>query len=71
MDVAPDAGQILATLTMDGLARNRTLLRRQGQRIPDLDLLIAATALAHDLTLVTRHRRHFDRIPDVRLYQGS
>ncbi len=30
--------------------------------IPDFDVVIAATALAHDLTLVTRNRRHFDRI---------
>lgn len=56
---------------MELFGRNRALLRRQGQRIPDLDLLIASTALAHDLTLVTRNRRHFERIPSLRLYTTS
>lgn len=31
------------------------------------DLWIAATALAYDKPLVTRKRRHFDRIPGLRL----
>jgi predicted nucleic acid-binding protein len=35
--------------------------------IPDMDLLIAATALEHDLTLVTRNLSHFSRIPELRL----
>ena len=42
-------------------------LRRQGNLIPDNDLFIAATALEHDLTLVTGNRRHFDRVPGLRL----
>jgi predicted nucleic acid-binding protein len=45
--------------------RLRALLRLQGTLIPDLDLLIAATALQHDLVLLTRNRRHFDRIPGL------
>ena len=52
-----------------GFGHLRAFLRRQGQLIPDLDLLIAATAHAHDLTLVTRNRRHFSRIPGLRLYE--
>ena len=36
--------------------------------IENVDLLIAATALVHDLTLLTFNRRHFERIPDLRLY---
>jgi len=48
--------------------RLRALLRRQGRLIPDLDLMIASTALAHDLTLVTRNQRHFSRVPQLRLY---
>lgn len=47
----------------------RASLRRQGLLIPDLDLLIAATAITHDLTLLTRNTRHFRRIPDLKRYQ--
>ena len=54
---------------MEGFAHTRADLRRQGMLIPDLDLLIAATALHHDLTLLTRNLRHFSRIPDLKLYQ--
>lgn len=54
---------------MERFAGIRGDLRRRGQLIPDLDLLIAATALHHDLTLLTRNVRHFDRIPELRLYQ--
>ena len=32
-----------------------------GQRLPPFDGLMAATALVHDLTLVTRNTRHFER----------
>jgi len=57
--------------TMETFARLRSLLRRQGSLIPDLDLLIAATALSYDLTLLTRNRRHFQRIPDLKLYPSG
>ncbi len=54
------------------VARNfahlRGELRQLGQIIQDMDLLIAATALHHDLTLVTRNQRHFGRVPGIRLY---
>jgi tRNA(fMet)-specific endonuclease VapC len=43
-------------------------LRAQGLLIPAPDLFIAATALHHNLTLVTRNRRHFARIPNLKLY---
>jgi predicted nucleic acid-binding protein len=42
--------------------RERGRLRRQGQLIGDLDLLIAATCVHYELTLLTNNRRHFDRI---------
>jgi predicted nucleic acid-binding protein len=54
---------------MEEFARIRGELRAQGQLIGDLDLLIAATALHHDLTLVTHNIRHFNRIPNLKLYQ--
>ena len=49
-------------------ARGRGSLRQQGLLIPQADLFIAATALHHDLSLVTRNRRHYDRIPNLTLY---
>ena len=45
----------------------RSDLRQKSQLIPDNDLWIAATALAHDLELVTRDR-HFERVPGLKLY---
>jgi predicted nucleic acid-binding protein len=56
---------------MEHFAETRALLRRRGELIADFDLLIAATALHHDLTLLTFNLRHFERIPELRLYQPS
>jgi len=42
-------------------------LRRRGELIEDFDLLIAATAHARGLTLVTNNAEHFRRVPDLRL----
>ncbi len=39
-------------------------LRRLGQPLPDFDLVIAATAIQHGLTLLTEDR-HFARIPGL------
>ncbi len=39
-------------------------LRRLGQPLPDFDLVIAATAMQHGLTLLTEDR-HFERIPSL------
>ena len=45
----------------------RADLRRQGQPIGPYDLLIAATALTHGLTVVTRNTREFSRVPGLNL----
>ena len=58
----------LSDTTMDRFARERAMLRQQGALIPDFDLLIAATALVHQLVLVTRNTRHFRRISMLTLY---
>lgn len=55
----------LTTTTMTIFARLRGTLRSQGQLIPDFDLLIAATAIELNVPLVTRNRRHFDRVPGL------
>lgn len=52
-------------------ANRRSQLRRFGTMIPDMGLLIAATAIAHDLTLLTRNRRHFERVPGPLLYDDG
>jgi len=49
-------------------AQLRGQLRQSGNIIGDFDILIAATALHYDLTLLTQNRRHFSRIPDLKLY---
>ena len=52
-------------------AQVRGGLRSKGQLIPQPDLFIAATALQHDLTLLTRNVHHFERIPGLAVYQPS
>ncbi len=39
----------------------------QGTPLPDMDALIAATALAEDLTLVTHNVADFQPVPDLRI----
>jgi tRNA(fMet)-specific endonuclease VapC len=46
----------------------RSQLRQIGMLIPDMDLLIAATALRHNLTLCTQNVKHFSRIPGLSLF---
>lgn len=50
-----------------GIVRGQ-LSRQLRRQIGDMDLLIAATALQHDLTLLTRNVRDFQHVPDLKLY---
>ncbi|OGV97373.1 hypothetical protein A2W24_06620 [Microgenomates group bacterium RBG_16_45_19] len=45
----------------------RVELEKQGQRLEDFDLLIAATAITHHLILVTANTKHFSIITQLRL----
>lgn len=45
----------------------RQQLKQENKLIDTSDILIAATAIAHDLPLVTLNRSHFERIRDLRL----
>jgi len=40
-------------------------LRKHGSPIGDLDALIASTAIVHRQILVTRNKKHFDKIPEL------
>ena len=42
--------------------REPARLRRSGNIIPDFDILIASSALRHNVTLLTNNRRDFERI---------
>jgi tRNA(fMet)-specific endonuclease VapC len=42
-------------------------LESKGQKIGGFDMLIAATALAHDLTLFTNNTREFNRVPGLKV----
>ena len=54
-------------------AHIRETLRKQRKefRRRAFDLLIAATALEYDLTLVTRNREDYEDVPNIRFYQPS
>lgn len=68
--------QLLTTFTgrvlligpaLEAFAQHKARLRGIGRPVADLDLFIGCTALAHDLTLVTRNTRHFADLPGLRL----
>ena len=48
-------------------ARQRGRLRTTGNIISDMDILIGATALRHNLTLLSNNRRHFERIEGLNI----
>lgn len=65
--------KFLATLPVLGLdaasaqifGEAKALLEKQGQRLADADLFIAAIAAAKQATVVTGNRKHYARIPGV------
>jgi len=46
-------------------------LRKTGNQLDDIDILIAGVALAHDLVLVTHNVHHFNRIEDLEVIDWS
>jgi predicted nucleic acid-binding protein len=60
VDVLPLSRQVLRCF-----ARVRGELRQHGQTIGDPDMLIAATAIYHDIPLMTRNTTHFSRVPGL------
>jgi len=45
----------------------RKTLRKKGQMIDNMDLLIASTCLANNLTLITGNVKHFERIKGLNI----
>ena len=46
----------------------RAVLKQDGNIIEDFDLLIAATCIVYNLTLVTFNKKHFSHIKELILY---
>ncbi len=51
-----------STVEAEQSAQIRAILKAQGQPIGAYDVLIAATALQHNLCMVTANQREFDRV---------
>ncbi len=45
----------------------KLLMETGGEKLADFDLLIAATAIEHNLTLITGNKKHFQRIKGLTL----
>lgn len=48
-------------------ARQKAILRKQGQLIEDSDLWIAVTSMAYNMTMVTENVKHLGRLQNVRI----
>jgi len=55
------------TPCIPAFALEKARLRKLGQPLPDFDLLIGATAIYHDMTLVTNNTKHFQRLGGIKL----
>ena len=66
------AGLELADISR-GVARTfgrlRAELRKQGMTVADFDLLIASTAVYYGLSLLTDNRRHYEKVPELKLVE--
>jgi predicted nucleic acid-binding protein len=48
-------------------AKEKARLKKSGNMLADMDLMIASIAIANDMILVTNNTRHFDRIKNLKL----
>lgn len=53
--------------TAEIFGRLKSRLELKGNRLDDFDLIIASTALTHNLVLVTNNEKHFQRIEGLKL----
>jgi predicted nucleic acid-binding protein len=56
---------VLEEIAVDSAIAESAGRVRRPTGIPTPDALIAATALAHELSVMTRNRRHFERVPGL------
>lgn len=63
--LAPFASLPFDDEAADHYGQIRAILERQGQQIGPHDLMIAAIARVHGLSIVTRNIREFERVPGI------
>jgi tRNA(fMet)-specific endonuclease VapC len=56
---------------METYGEYKAILSKNGKVIDDMDLLIAATAITHNLILVTNNEKHFSRIEELEIENWS
>lgn len=57
----------ITTAIMEAFGEIKAKLEKSGNIIDDMDLLIASTALSHNLILVTNNIKHFQRIDGLEI----
>ncbi len=53
--------------SLSNYANEKSRLRKAGTPVDDFDLLIGATAITHNLTMVTNNIDHFRKIKGIKL----
>lgn len=52
---------------LDIYAKEKARLKKEGNIVDDLDLLIGATAIKNNMVLVTNNEKHFDRLQNIKV----
>lgn len=52
---------------LDVYAKEKARLKKAGNIVDDLDLLIGATAIQNNMVLVTNNEKHFDRLQNIKI----
>jgi len=66
-EIQKNIAVLLLTNVLQIYAKEKVRLQRLGTPVDDFDLLIAATALANKLILVTNNSKHFERIENLEI----
>jgi tRNA(fMet)-specific endonuclease VapC len=60
--------QVLPVLNAIGIyAKEKALLRKNGNMIDDLDIFIGATAIVNNMILVTENEKHLNRLSGIKI----
>ncbi|MEX2568775.1 MAG: type II toxin-antitoxin system VapC family toxin [Cyclobacteriaceae bacterium] len=52
---------------LDVYAKEKARLKKEGNIVDDMDLLIGATAIENNMTLVTNNEKHFARLKNIKV----